>query len=188
MFILASQSPRRKWLMSEDITPDFKVVVSHTDEHYPEELKSPKDIVKFIARQKGEVVHKDYPNDITISADTIVVLDDEIIGKPIDANDAKRMLKHLSNKTHIVYTGFAIFKDEIVINDVVESKVIFNDLSDDLIERYVLTGSPLDKAGAYGMQDNEDYPIVKEIVGSIKNVIGFPTKEIKEYLEKSKLI
>lgn len=184
MYILASQSPRRKQLMSEDITSDFKIVVSNTDEHYPSDLTNPKDIVRFIGKQKGEVIHEKYPGFTVISADTVVVLDDEIIGKPKDALDAKNMLKKLSNRTHIVYTGYAVFKDDKVITNVVESKVLFNDLSDELIEEYVATGSPLDKAGAYGVQDNEKFPIVKEIIGSVKNVIGFPTDEIKITLKE----
>ena len=93
MYILASQSPRRKQLMTEDICQDFKIVVSNTDEHYPEELTDPKDIVRYIGRQKGEVIHEKYPGFTVISADTIVVLDNEIIGKPKDPEDAKRMLE-----------------------------------------------------------------------------------------------
>lgn len=186
MYILASQSPRRKQLMAEDITSDFQIIVSHSDEHYPRYLTSPIDIVKFIAHQKGENIHKEHYDDIVISADTIVVLDNEIIGKPKDADDAILMLKKLSNRTHIVYTGYSIFKGDQVINNFVESHVVFNDLSDQLIRDYVATASPLDKAGAYGVQDNEKFPTVKEILGSIKNVIGFPTDEIKIDIQKLK--
>ena len=182
MYILASQSPRRKWLMERDISPLFKVVVSNADEHFPHELTDPKDIVKFIAKEKGEIVAKEYPNDIVISADTIVVIDNQIIGKPKDKNDAYRMLRLLSNRYHSVFTGYAIFKEDKIINKVVESKVLFNELSDKFIWDYIATGSPMDKAGAYGLQD-KDFQLVKEVIGSVENVIGFPTKEIKNDLD-----
>ena len=183
MYILASQSPRRKWLMERDISPLFKVVISNADEHFPHELTDPKDIVKFIAKEKGEIVAKDYPNDIVISADTIVVIDNKIIGKPKDKDEAYEMLRMLSGRYHIVYTGYAIFKEDKIINKVVESKVLFNELSDKFIWDYIATGSPMDKAGAYGLQD-KDFPVVKEVIGSIENVIGFPTAEIKKDLEQ----
>ena len=183
MYILASQSPRRKWLMERDISPLFKVVISNADEHFPHELTDPKDIVKFIAKEKGEIVAKDYPNDIVISADTIVVIDNKIIGKPKDKDEAYKMLRMLSGRYHVVYTGYAIFKEGKIINKVVESKVLFNELSDKFIYDYIATGSPMDKAGAYGYQD-KDFPVVKEVVGSIENVIGFPTAEIKKDLEQ----
>ena len=182
MYILASQSPRRKWLMERDISPLFKVVVSNADEHFPHELTDPKDIVKFIAKEKGEIVAKEYPNDIVISADTIVVIDNQIIGKPKDKDDAYRMLRLLSNRYHSVFTGYAIFKKDKIINKVVESKVLFNELSDKFIWDYIATGSPMDKAGAYGLQD-KDFQLVKEVIGSVENVIGFPTKEIKNDLD-----
>ena len=182
MYILASQSPRRKWLMERDISPLFKVVISNADEHFPHELTDPKDIVKFIAKEKGEIVAKDYPNDIVISADTIVVIDNQIIGKPKDKDDAYRMLRMLSGRKHKVYTGYAIFNNRKIVNKMVESEVLFNDLSDQFIWDYIATGSPMDKAGAYGFQD-KDFPVVKQVVGSIENVIGFPTAEIKKDLE-----
>ena len=182
MYILASQSPRRKWLMERDISPLFKVVVSNADEHFPHELTDPKDIVKFIAKEKGEIVAKEYPNDIVISADTIVVIDNQIIGKPKDKDDAYRMLRLLSNRYHSVFTGYAIFKEDRIINKVVESKVLFNELRDKFIWDYIATGSPMDKAGAYGLQD-KDFQLVKEVIGSVENVIGFPTKEIKNDLD-----
>lgn len=184
MYILASQSPRRKWLMGRDISPDFKVVVSNADEHYPSDLVNPIDIVKYIAKEKGEIVHKDYPHDIVISADTIVVIDNKIIGKPKDEKDAFRMLRMLSGRTHVVYTGYAIFKEDKLVNKVVASEVTFNDLSDQFILDYIATGSPMDKAGAYGLQDTEKFNVAKEIKGSFENIVGFPTKEIKEDLSK----
>lgn len=170
--------------MARDISEDFKIVISNADETYPDNLTDPKDIVKFISKVKGDLIHKEYPNDTVISADTIVVIDNKIIGKPKDELDAFNMLKLLSNRTHYVYTGYCIFKEDKFINNVVMSKVTFNDLSDEFIKAYIATGSPMDKAGAYGLQDADKFPVVKQTEGSIENIIGFPTKEIKEDLKK----
>lgn len=181
-YVLASKSPRRKELMKL-ISSDFFVAVEDIDEESSYKL-SPIEAVQDIARRKGEAVDKYYPNDLIISADTIVVLDNQIIGKPIDEKDAKRILKLLSNKSHYVYTGFRIKYLNKVKIGVVKSEVIFNELSEELIDRYILSKSPLDKAGAYGVQDNERYPIIKKVIGSVDNVIGFPVKEIKEAIEE----
>ena len=183
-FVLASKSPRRQELMKL-ISSDFVIAVEDIDEESSYKL-SPIEAVKDIAKRKGEAVDKLYPKDIIISADTIVVLDDKIIGKPKDEDDAKRILKDLSNKTHYVHTGFRIkyLNKEIVSS--VTSEVIFNELSEELIDRYVASGSPLDKAGAYGVQDNDRYPIIKKVIGSIDNVVGFPLKEILEAVNEIK--
>ena len=181
-YILASKSPRRRDLMKL-ISSDFLVAVEDIDEESSYKF-SPIEAVKDIAKRKGEAVDKLYPNDLVISADTIVVLNNEIIGKPINKEDAKRILKELSNQTHYVYTAYRVkYKDKEIIN-YVESEVIFNQLSDELIARYIESGSPLDKAGAYGVQDNEQFPIIKKVIGSVDNVIGFPTKEIKLAVEE----
>ncbi len=177
-YILASKSPRRKELMKQ-ISPDFIVAVEDIDEEKYYQLP-PIDAVRNIAKEKGKVVDKLYPNDLIISADTIVVLNGKIIGKPKDELDAKKILRMLSNKTHNVYTAYRIQYKGMEILHYVDSKVIFNNLSEDLIENYVKSGSPLDKAGAYGVQDNKDFPIIKKVIGSIDNVIGFPVAEIKE--------
>ncbi len=183
-YVLASKSPRRQELMKL-ISSDFVVAVEDIDEESSYTL-SPIKAVEDIAKRKGEAVEKIYPKDLIISADTIVVLDNRIIGKPIDKTDAKRILKELSNKIHYVHTGFRIkyLSKEIVSH--VTSEVIFNDLSDELIDKYIASGSPLDKAGAYGVQDNDKFPIIKKVIGSIDNVIGFPVKEIKEAVEQIK--
>lgn len=182
-YILASKSPRRKDLM-KFISSDFLVAVEDINEEISYRY-SPIEAVMDIARRKGEAVYAYYPDDLVISADTIVVLNNKIIGKPIDKEDAKRILRELSGKAHYVYTGYAIhYLDKIIVN-YVRSGVVFNELSEELIDEYVATGSPLDKAGAYGAQDSDlTYPIIKNIIGSYDNVIGFPTKEIKEDIEK----
>lgn len=178
--VLASSSPRRKDLMKE-ISSDFVIDVSNVDESVDSTL-SPIEAVKTIALRKGEAVRNRHKDNIVISADTIVVIDHMIIGKPADEADAIRILKLLSGRTHLVYTAYCVFYKDQMIEEVVESKVTFNDLSDELIKDYVASKSPLDKAGAYGVQDNESYHIIKEIKGSLTNVIGFPVDEIKKSL------
>ena len=187
MVILASASPRRKMLMKE-LVPSFTIIVPEIDESLSfKNHQDVKDIVKDIASRKCQKVSKDHPNDLVIAADTVVVIDNDIIGKPKDKDDAYRMLRKLSGKTHYVYTAYVINKEDKVITNVVETEVIFNNLSDDLINNYIASGSPLDKAGAYGYQDNADFALVKKINGSVTNVIGFPVDEIKEDLKKFSL-
>ena len=178
MIILASASPRRRELLKE-ITSDFSIITADIDEDKSYVL-SPLDAVLDIAKRKGEKIHKDHYDDLVISADTIVVHKGKIIGKPVDAEDAKRILKELSNDVHEVITAYCLFKKDKLIEHYVVSKVYFHKLSDELIDEYVKSGSPLDKAGAYGVQDNEKYPIIEKVVGSVNNVIGFPIEEIKE--------
>lgn len=182
MIVLASQSPRRQQLMHR-ISDAFIVDVSHIDESTSLNM-SPVEAVMDIAKRKGLDVQIRHPNDTIISADTIVVIDNMILGKPVDKADANRMLHILSNRTHKVITAFCIFKEEQFYEEYVESEVTFYDLSQSLIDSYIESGSPMDKAGAYGAQDNNDFKIVKSISGSHDNVIGFPVDEIKKALEK----
>ena len=181
MIILASKSPRRRELMKQ-ITPLFDVFDSDIDEDKYRSLP-PIEACKAISYHKALVAKEKFMDDTIVSADTIVVLDNEIINKPKNKRDAYDILKKLSNKTHEVITAFTIMKGDLDVTDIVISKVVFNDLSDELINDYIASGSPLDKAGAYGIQDNEKFPIVKSYEGSYDNIVGFPVKEIKETLE-----
>ena len=185
MFILASKSPRRKELM-KDICP-FSIIVSDIDESKSCYLP-PLDAVIDIAHRKGEAVFSSHPNDVVISADTIVVIDNLIIGKPKDKEDAKRILKLLSNRVHHVITAYSIFSASKVIQNHVISEVQFAELSDELIDAYIATGSPMDKAGAYGIQDNEKFHIIDSIKGSYTNIVGFPVDEIKSDLKSNHLL
>lgn len=182
MIILASASPRRRELL-KTVVNDFVIITADINEEQSYNLP-PLEAVIDIAKRKGLAVRRDHPNDVIISADTIVVLDNQIIGKPKDEEDAKRILKNLSGKTHQVITAYYIFNKEEIINNYVISEVTFNQLDDKLIDKYVVSGSPLDKAGAYGVQDNDKFPIISRVIGSVDNVIGFPIKEIKEDLDK----
>ena len=187
MVILASASPRRKKLM-KDLFPSFTIIVPEIDESLSfKKYQDVKDIVGDIAKRKCLKISASHPHDLVIAADTVVVIGNEIIGKPKDKDDAYRMLKKLSGKTHYVYTAYVISQNNKAVSNIVETEVLFNDLSDELINSYIATGSPLDKAGAYGFQDNDQYPIVKRINGSYHNVIGFPVEEIKEDLKKFSL-
>lgn len=179
MVVLASKSPRRKELMKQ-ITSSFSIETKEVDESISYSLPTPLEATLDIAKRKGEIIAKDHFNDIVISADTIVVLGNQILGKPVDKEDAKRMLRLLSNKEHVVITAYALFYKGYVIQNHVETAVKFANLSEATIEAYVATGSPLDKAGSYGYQDNDkEFHIVEYIKGSETNVIGFPVDEIK---------
>ena len=185
MMILASASPRRKRLMEEEISSSFTIIVPEIDESLSfTKYQRVTNIVKDIAKRKCLKAANTHPDDLVIAADTVVVINNQIIGKPKDKKDAYHMLKMLSNNKHYVYTGYAIKKGKIFINKVVKSTVIFNKLSDKLINNYIASGSPMDKAGAYGYQDNQDFALVKKINGSKTNVIGFPVEAIKEDLKK----
>ena len=175
MFILASKSPRRKELLKL-IIPDFSIIPSNVDE-----FKYSLDQLSLV---KALEIAKDYPEDIIISADTIVILKDKVFGKPQSKLEAFEMLSQLSNNVHEVKTIYTIYCEKLNISHtkVVTSKVYFNKLSDSLISDYIASGSPLDKAGAYGVQDNEKFHIIDHIEGSYYNIVGLPVDELKEDL------
>lgn len=175
MFILASKSPRRKELLKL-IIPDFSIIPSNVDE-----FKYSLDQLSLV---KALEIAKDYPEDIIISADTIVILNDKVFGKPQSKLEAFEMLSQLSNNVHEVKTIYTIYCEKLNISHtkVVTSKVYFNKLSDSLISDYIASGSPLDKAGAYGVQDNEKFHIIDHIEGSYYNIVGLPVDELKEDL------
>ena len=177
--ILASNSPRRKEILKKHGL-DFEIKVSdysEKDEKVP--IQTAEDNAKGKAWSVFETL-TDKTDVVVLGADTIVVFDGEIIGKPKDRIDAAKTLKRLSGKAHKVITGFALITKSQEITGYDETEVIFNDLSDKLIEEYVKTGLPLDKAGSYGYQDG--FPIVKECIGDIENVIGLPFYKIKNNL------
>ena len=185
MIILASASPRRKRLMQEEISSCFNIIVPEIDESLSFKMfKDVRSIVKDIAKRKCLKIAKEHPEDLVIAADTVVVINQKIIGKPKDREDAYRILRMLSNKKHYVYTGYAIHQKDKLVIKATKSTVYFNDLSDKLIHSYIASGSPMDKAGAYGYQDNQDFALVKKITGSITNVIGFPAEDIKQVLKE----
>lgn len=186
-FVLASASPRRKELLAELITT-FEICPSNADENISS-YTSPEDLVLQLAALKAKEVafRPEHEGKIVIGSDTVVAFGAEVLGKPKDEADAFRMLKLLSGKAHAVYTGvcFACRKgDEYLCETKAEkTDVYFEDLSDDWIRGYIASGSPMDKAGAYGIQDGG---LVKKIEGSYTNVVGFPLELVQATLEKYK--
>lgn len=177
MMILASASPRRKELLAF-INKDFEIKVSSVDETLPNGI-SPKEAVEYLSKIKACAI--DAGDDIVIGADTVVAFDDVILGKPCDEDDAVKMLKDLSGRTHSVFTGVTVKQGEKIKTFSVETKVEFFDLTDDEIKRYVATGEPMDKAGAYGIQGFGSL-LVKKIDGDYFNVVGLPVSALNRVL------
>ncbi|MCS7228632.1 MAG: nucleoside triphosphate pyrophosphatase [Candidatus Kryptonium sp.] len=186
LVVLASASPRRQILLKQ-IGLNFIVHPSGVDENSIHSLP-PEAYVLTLSRKKAIEVAKNYNDALIISADTIVVLDGEIINKPKDSEDAKNMLRKLSGKTHKVYTGFTILdtKTNKIYSDFEVTDVKFREIDEEEIEEYVATGSPLDKAGAYGIQDDYGAVFVEKINGCFYNVVGFPLT--KFYLAMKKFL
>ena len=182
--ILASNSPRRRELLS-GLDLDFEVrVLPDIEESYPENLETP-DIPVFIATEKAAA----YKNlmtarDLIITADTVVVLGDEVLGKPVDLDDARRMLRLLSGQTHQVITGVCLMTSERQHSFAVTTDVTFQPLSEAEIDYYVDHYRPLDKAGAYGIQEWIGYIGVTSLSGSYFNVMGLPVQRIYNELQK----
>ena len=180
--ILASNSPRRRELLAQENIP-FRVEGSNFEEIG--EGKPARETVLAFAEGKAREVFSRFPEDVVIGADTVVSLDGVILGKPGSKERAKEMLKSLSGRTHSVFTGVCLIGKEMFLSGVVETKVTFEALGEKLIEEYVESKLPLDKAGAYGIQDG--FPIVKSFEGSYTNVVGFPMELVREYLRKANL-
>ncbi len=176
--ILASASPRRKELLKE-IVSGFEVIPSQGEERADTEIP-PGKIVETLAKQKAESVFAEHRDALVIGADTIVYFQGKVLGKPKDAADAKRTLRALSGRTHSVYTGWCICEGARELTGFCRSDVTFRELSDEFIEEYVKSGSPLDKAGSYGIQD--DARLVEKYEGSYTNIIGLPVEELKAQL------
>ncbi|NLN77661.1 MAG: septum formation inhibitor Maf [Armatimonadetes bacterium] len=181
--ILASASPRRRELLSL-IIDDFRVLVSEFDESsLPADL-APEDHVVRAACSKARQISWQNRDSLVIGADTIVVVDDEILGKPVDETDAARMLRLLSGRSHEVYSGICIISEEMERQAAERTEVVFRDLSDEMILRYIATGEPKDKAGAYGIQ-GKGAVLVKCISGCYSNVVGLPLYKLSVLLKDS---
>ena len=182
MLILASQSPRRRDLLSM-LGLDFTVITADIDETMDGNL-SVEDAVAAVCRKKAEAVAKDHPSDTIIAADTIVVVDDRVLGKPRDAEDAKAMLRILSGRSHTVMTAFCIWQKGETVTHVEKTNLRFKPLSDGEIAAYVATGSPMDKAGSYGIQDQAAI-FVEALEGDYYNVMGLPVCSLVKTLRKN---
>ena len=179
--ILASQSPRRKQLL-EWAEVEFDVRISNTDETFPSELNV-EEVPVYIAKQKALAIAKEYGTDIPVlAADTIVVCDGEIIGKPKDRNDAISIIKKLSGKTHQVITGVYICENEKETYFADRTDVTFHPVTAEQIEFYVDKYKPYDKAGAYAIQEWIGVIGIKSIYGDFYNVMGLPVSRVVQAL------
>ena len=182
--ILASNSPRRRELLG-GLGLDYEVrVLPDIAESYPSDLPV-EQIAEYIAHEKADAYRQLMaPNDLIITADTIVVVDGEVMGKPVDADDARRMLHRLSSKTHQVITGVCLLTATNQRLFSVVTDVTFKQLSDAEIRHYVTTYRPFDKAGAYGIQEWIGYIGVTGLHGSYYNVMGLPVQRIYTELQQ----
>lgn len=184
---LCSGSPRRRELLALlDIR--FRVDTSRqVDETYPPTM-DPAEVPLYLARQKAQAYREDMSDrDIIITADTVVISEGEILGKPSDASQARRMLERLSGRTHAVVTGTCVMTRDVCHEFAVTSQVTFASLSHDEIEYYISRYSPLDKAGAYGIQEWIGAVGVERIDGSFYNVMGLPVQRLYRVLKELSL-
>ena len=184
--LLASSSPRRRKLL-EALGVAFTVETKPVDESVCPGEK-PHDYVQRLAREKAHKVQctqpvGHHPGPIIIGADTSVVIQDRILGKPEDAADARNMLRRLSGKTHHVITGLAVLQDAKTRISTVTTQVVFKPITEDVIRAYVNTGEPFDKAGAYAIQGKAQ-AFVESIQGSWSNVVGLPLEELSMVLNE----
>ncbi len=186
-FILASSSPRRKELL-ERIGARFKIIPAEVEEHGDVDA-DPEWLVKENAALKARWVAERYFDEYVLGSDTTVHIDGKILNKPVDMDDARRMIKTLSGRTHSVYTAFSIQCGGrgLVETDGVRSSVTFKTLTDEVIEAYFAIVNPLDKAGAYGIQQGTDL-IIESFVGSHSNIMGLPLDETKAALQRHNLL
>jgi septum formation protein len=178
MLVLASRSPRRAELLQSAGIP-FIVLPADVDEA-PHDGEKPEDYARRIAESKARAVGAG-PDDIVLGADTVVVIDGEMLFKPVDTADAERMLRLLSDRRHEVITGICLRRRSEVTVDCAETRVWFAPLTDDEILEYVASGEPLDKAGAYAIQGLA-CKFVQKIDGSYANVVGLPVALVYHYL------
>jgi nucleoside triphosphate pyrophosphatase len=183
-FILASASPRRRELLAS-IGLDFEVVPSHIPE-VRDEGEAPEEYVARLSREKAAAIARQHPDRWIIAADTTVLLGEELLEKPVDADDAKRMLATIAGRTHIVYTGVTVMNASIEHHDtrVAESEVRMLPLDAGEIAWYVTTGEPMDKAGAYAVQ-GIGAMFIDSIHGSYTNVVGLPLALLFQMLRRA---
>lgn len=185
--VLASQSPRRRELL-KGLDMEFSTCSVDADESFPAELKGA-DAVQYICKAKANAYKPLLNNNtIAITADTVVILDDKIIGKPKSYEEAFSMIRSLSGRVHEVITAVCIFSKEKCKEFYASTEVHFSDITDEEIEYYIAKYKPFDKAGSYGVQEWIGYIGIEKIVGSYFNVMGLPVKrlydELKEFIKQ----
>ena len=182
-YILASKSPRRRELLSS-IVDNFEIITREVDETLPRDIH-PREGVEILAVRKGEVVAREVGDDaLVISSDTLVELGGIPLGKPKDEADAFRMLKSLSGKAHNVHTGVAVHLGGRVYSGVATTAVHFREMTDGEIYSYIATGDPMDKAGAYGIQNGGGLFVTK-YDGDYDTVVGLSVKLTKRLIEEA---
>jgi septum formation protein len=186
-FILASASPRRKELL-ERINARFEVIPAEVDEDNGGDA-DPEAMVRANAELKARWVAERHVDRFALGSDTTVHLDGRVLNKPTDLQDAKSMLRRLSGRTHVVYTGVSLQNRSLGIAETigVRSEVTFKPLDDDTIDRYFEIVNPLDKAGAYGIQEGTEI-IIDSFAGSHSNIMGLPIDETKAMLARHSLV
>ncbi len=181
--ILASKSPRRQELLQRMGLTDFKILVPDADESFPDGL-TPQETVEYISRVKAlaakELVSEE---DIVITADTMVFLDEHRLGKPTDEADALRMLTALQGRSHTVCTGVTVMQGDHILTESEPTKVYFREASEAELRGYIATGDPMDKAGAYGVQSLGAL-LVERIDGDFFNVMGLPVLRLSRMLRE----
>ena len=180
--ILASQSPRRKELLSL-LDLEFTVEVKSIDEIFPKDLNTSK-VAEYLAELKASAFTNIKDDQVIITADTVVILNDTILGKPKDKAEATEMLHRLSNRSHEVITGVCLKSAQKTSTFSSSTKVYFKDLTDAEIDYYIENYKPYDKAGSYGIQEWIGAIGITKIVGSYFNVVGLPIQELNEQLKK----
>lgn len=182
--ILASKSPRRRELLAQMGLTDFQIIPAVGEEIVDPALDPPA-LAEALALHKAREVARDHaaPGDLVIGADTIVVLDSQVLGKPRDTDHALEMLTALSGRQHHVYTGVAVLRDGVELAEHEDTEVHFRPLTREEILRYIATGEPMDKAGAYGVQ-GFFARYIKGLKGSYANVMGLPVSRLYQELKE----
>ncbi len=186
--VLASASPRRRFLL-EELGVSFEICVANVVELDAAQVSNPRDMVIKNARLKADWVAQRYPKSFVLGADTTVFLDETILNKPADMEEAREMLRFLSDRTHTVFTGISFVNRELDVFETVEvsSEVTFKVLDEEMITHYHSLINPLDKAGGYAIQDGGE-TIVASYEGSLSNIIGLPLEETKGIFTRHRVL
>ena len=181
--VLASASPRRQALLRQIGLTDFRVIVTEADESWEPSL-TPEEVVSTISRRKAAAALAMVgADDIVITADTMVFLDDERLGKPTSEEEAFTMLSHLSGREHTVWTGVTVARGGRLETEAEATRVLFRPLTEGEIRHYIATGEPMDKAGSYGIQERGAL-LVEGIRGDYFNVMGLPVLRLSRMLSR----
>lgn len=178
--ILASKSPRRQELLTH-MGIDFRIVLKEVDESYPKGL-TPPEIALYISEKKAKAFDEHVKNEIVITADTIVVINGKILGKPENDQHAVEILSTLSGNMHEVITAVSLLRDGCIHSFYDVSQVFFKPITEEQIRHYIKIGNPMDKAGAYGIQEWIGLIAIERIEGSYTNIVGLPTHKLYQEL------